>query len=194
MSSDFVERVVRDGFTLDIVYDEDPISPAEWDQLGRLVTWHRSYCFDQDGRKAFGEPQDFLAAAKAGKWVVLPVAMLDHSGVTLYEGVGEHQSDPGGWDSGQVGYIYATPERIKEAGTPRKKVKAALRSELKEWDQYVSGDVYGAVVKGPDGEVRESVWGFYGRDHAMEEGLAMLEAEIRHEEEERKKIARMMAL
>lgn len=194
MSREAVETLAKDGFTAEILHDEDPMSPKEWDQLGTLVTWHRSYCFDQDGRKVFGSPAEFLGAAKEGGWIFLPVAMIDHSGISLYEGTRAHICDPGGWDSGQVGFIYTTPERMKVIGTPTSEVENVLRGELEQWDQYVTGDVYGVVVSGPDSGVRESCWGFYGLEYAKQEAQEMLDAEIEHEKREKAKIDRMMAL
>ncbi|MBX3245529.1 MAG: hypothetical protein KF685_13835 [Acidobacteria bacterium] len=46
--------------------------------------------------------------------VILPVAMCDHSGYTFYEGTGSHAFDPGGWDSGQVGFLYVTKDRLRK--------------------------------------------------------------------------------
>jgi len=42
-------------------------------------------------------------------------------------------------------------------------VKKVLDSEVKFFNQYLQGDVYGAVIE-KDGKVIESCWGFYG-DH-----------------------------
>jgi len=199
-----VEVIEQEGFKAKIYQDEDPMSPKEWDQLGTLVTWHRRCCFDVDGQKEFGSSNDFKERAEAEGWLYLLVGMIDHSGISLYVGGGSHWSDSAGWDSGTVGVIYTTPEKIREnfliakdAEIPAETMAQAenvLRSEVETWDQYVTGDVYGIVVEGSDGEVLESVWGFYGHDDVKEEAMGMLKGVIEHEKQERKKIERMMAL
>lgn len=194
MRSKPIEQIEKDGFVAKILYDEEPVSPKDWDQLGTLVTWSRRHCFDEDGQKRFGEPADFLEEAAEGGWTYLPVAMLDHSGIHLWVGKGPHSSDSAGWDSGQVGYIYTTKERIEKLGVPEDGVLACLAGEVGTWDQYVSGDVYGIVVDGPDGEQRESCWGFYGFEYAKQEAAEMLDNVIRYEGREAAKIDRMMAL
>lgn len=48
------------------------------------------------------------------KAVIIPVGMYDHSGYTFYEGTGPHAFDSAGWDSGQVGFLYVTKDRLRE--------------------------------------------------------------------------------
>jgi len=43
------------------------------------------------------------------------------------------------------------------------KVKDILRSEVEIYDKYISGDVYGYIIKKGEEEV-ESCWGFSGDD------------------------------
>ena len=49
-------------------------------------------------------------------------------------------------------------------------VYAALHSEVKQWNDWVSGQVYGYVVRDSKGNSIDSCWGFYGSDHE-ESGL-----------------------
>jgi len=55
---------------------------------------------------------------------------LDHSGLRISV---EPFGDP--WDSGQVGFIYAT--KIEQS---RQKTKEILISEVEEYDRYLSGE------------------------------------------------------
>lgn len=187
---DPVDTIEKDGFTMKLYIDEDPTSPKEWDQFGTLVTWHRSYVFDEDGKKAFGEPGEFIEQAKREGWIYLPVFMYEHSGISLSAG---SFNDP--WDSGQVGFIYATREKMKAeyeghykprswAGRARK----LLLCEIKTWDTYVTGDVYGYVIENEDGDHEDSCWGFYGYEYAKAEALGALDYAI---EAERKADAAM---
>jgi len=83
-------------------------------------------------------------------------------------------NDP--WDSGQVGYIYATKEHIKkEYGVKRiskqlkAKVREILSAEIEEFSQYLNGEVYGFVHSKLEKcdhdhthkEHINSCWGFY---------------------------------
>jgi hypothetical protein len=200
MSDDTIEEVTHEdhgGWKAEIKYDTEPQSPKDWDQLGTLVTWHRRGHWDEDGRKVFGDPSDFLEQAKENNWRYIAVGAYEHGGITIFE-LGK--GGPGTncpWDSGQIGYIYTTPERSNEImgkDATEQQVREALQSEIKTWDQYMRGEVYGVVVKGPDGEERESCWGMYGFEYAKEEAARMLAAEIENDQEEETKISRMMAL
>lgn len=192
---DALVTVRLEGYRAELVQDQDPTSPKEWDQVGTLVTWHRRYCFEVDGQKEFGTPEDFREKAKAEAWVYVLVGMIDHSGISLYADGGPAVGDAAGWDSGTVGYIYTTEARWLElcweqAKGPspadwREQAEKVLRQEIEVWDQYVCGDVYGVVVvREADDETVDSCFGFYGYDYARGELTAMLEAEVRMAKEE----------
>jgi len=109
--------------------------------------------------------------------VLLPLRLYDHGGISMSTSHGYPYNCP--WDSGYVGYIYVTREQIrKEYGKERvsRKVKATVRrvleNEVKVYDWYLQGAVYGYVVRDPEGEEIEygSCWGFFGWDH-KESGL-----------------------
>jgi hypothetical protein len=202
MSNPAVETIEKDGFTAQLFYDENAQSPTDsgGDCEPTFVAWHRRYKFDEDGEKVFGTPQDFVKWAKENKAIYLPVSMYDHSGITVWVGAGPHEFDHEGWDSGQVGYVYATRELIAKWGYKRitKKVRENVLNQLgthiKTWDQYLTGDVYGYVITGPDGENVDSCWGYYGDEYAKKEMLAALDNAIEYEQKESKKIEGMMRL
>lgn len=209
MRSEAVDTITMDGpggvWKADIFQDQDAQPPYEYcDMVGTLITWHRRYRFEEQGDQlGYERGQDWLDAVeddiKAGKLIYIDVSMLDHSGISLYEGSSAHAQDPGGWDSGQVGFFYVSKSHWDKThgGKWRKSiVQECLRSELKMWDQYVTGDVYGIVVTGPNGEENpdDSCWGFWGIDDARSEAKSMLENAIEHEKHEAEKIARVMAL
>jgi hypothetical protein len=106
-----------------------------------------------------------------GAAVVVPVYMLEHSGVWLRT---SDFNDP--WDSGQVGFAYVTNEDIqREFGKINSettaKARANLEGEVETYGQYLGGDVFGfrhykvnycpSCAK-PEEEEIDSVWGFYG--------------------------------
>lgn len=125
-----------------------------------------------------------------GATVVLPLGLIDHSGISMYVGAGAHVMDPGGWDSGLVGVIFDIPATLAETGCPPERVEEALRAEVKAYDQYLTGDVWGYVVERVDtcshGDVHadtvDSCWGFLGDEGAIEEGRRALQWAHEHEE------------
>jgi hypothetical protein len=151
-----------------IEQDTDAQDPRrEFDHLGTMVCWHRRYSLG-DG-KPDCEPSEFNPNDHT---VCLPLYLYDHSGITMST---TPFSCP--WDSGQVGWIYIDAEKIRnEYGVKRisKKLRARiadyLRAEVKEYDQFLTGEVYGFIVETEDGENVDSCWGFYGAEYAMEEG------------------------
>lgn len=166
------------GYTIRIEPDDDPESPREWDNLGTIAHWHRRY--DLGERKA--EDTEIGAFKRGGlplltrylrrycgATVVLPISLLDHSGLHIWVGSSSHWSDPGGWDSGVVGFIYDSPEGRDRCGTAPADIERVLQGEIEEFDQCLRGDVYGYIIETPDGEHVDSYWGFYGLDYCLSE-------------------------
>jgi hypothetical protein len=166
-----------------IEQDHDPMNPREeFDHLGVMVCFHRRY--------TLGDEHDYEAADYEG-WdevvkaiqdeekpvVVLPLYLYDHGGITMRTG---SFSCP--WDSGQVGFIFARREDVlKEYGKKRiskklrDEVTKRLEAEVKEYDQYLTGDVWGYIIEDDHGEELDSCWGFFGHDYCEEEAKAQLE-------------------
>jgi hypothetical protein len=153
-----IESIEKNGYRLDIKLDQYPENPRQWDNLGTLYIPRppRHCAMSDDGASA-----EEAAAAP----VVLPVYIMDHSGIAISE-------HPFGcpWDSWRAGCLYVTEERLlAEYGqnTPetREIAKKRLQGELQEYAEYVAGDVYGyTITRESDGEVMDSCWGFYGDD------------------------------
>ncbi len=171
----------RAGLTLKIVQDEDALDPRkEFDNFGKIVCWHRRYSIGDDHN--FKTPSDFLD----GFWkengrggVLIAVRMYDHSGISLSTSNGYPFNDV--WDSGQVGWTYATAEMIRQeydvkriTKKTRDKVVALLKAEVETLNQFVSGDVWGYVIEDEVGEVIDSCWGFFGYDYCEKEAKEIL--------------------
>lgn len=114
-------------------------------------------------------------------YVRLPLYLYDHSGITL-----RTRPFPDPWDSGQVGWIYVSMDKARENwpghddAEVRELAEKVLRSEVAEYDQHLTGDVWGYVVEKEDGEELASCWGCFGlqyaREAAMEEAAALATA------------------
>ena len=91
--------------------------------------------------------------------------MIAHSGITIRTTPFECR-----WDSGQIGYIIASRKKIREEFSVKRiskkliaKVTALLEGEVKVYDQYVTGDVYGFKMF-VDGKETDACCGFFGSD------------------------------
>ena len=149
------------GLTIRIEAEEYPESPCDmWEELGTMVCCHRNYNLGHE--QADVDTINELAQNKGN--IVLPLYLMDHSGLSM---------NTGGfgcpWDSGQVGIIYVSKEQVrKEWGVKRispklhKQIVACLEGQVETYDDYLTGNVWGYTVEDEDGEVLDSCAGFYG--------------------------------
>jgi hypothetical protein len=176
-------------YEIEIVPDSDPESPREWDNLGTMVCQHRRYNlgdkhdYDLSNCTSWSDVQRELGYPP----IILNLYLYDHSGITI-------SCSPFGdpWDSGQVGFIFATEETlIKEYGRIDEeiisKAKSVLEAEVKTYDEYLRGDVYGyriyEVCTCDHGhehrEEIDSCWGYYGGEEGcMEEAESVVNYKI----------------
>lgn len=167
-----IKNIQQSGFTLRILTDDDPDSPANWDNLGQIA-----YCSDRytlgTERVSRDRLDEIAAGIEDGSLIGLPVYAYIHGGVTISTGA---FSCP--WDSGQCGFVYCKASDAEDewAGDPHFRANAirVLSGEVKTFDQYLRGDIYGYVIEGKDGDVVDSCWGFYGIEHAEEEARSAL--------------------
>ena len=132
-------RIERDDYT---------DSPRERSNVGVMVCSHNRYTLPNeadlnfDEFNSWGEIEDYLIKEK-GAIEVLPIYMYDHSGITISTSYSYPYNDR--WDSGQIGFIYTTRDRIKELvgrKLSKKELKNMLNDEVKTYDQYLTGEVY----------------------------------------------------
>ena len=153
--------------TIEIHQDEIPESPREWDNLGTMVCWHNRYLLGDEQPNI--EPERFFE--DLGEEVFrLNLYLYDHSGITMNT---SGFSCP--WDSGQVGWIYVTKERVRKEYSVkriskkiRERVFNLLRSEVKTYDDYLTGNVYGYSVKDLNDEFVDGCSGYYGQEGVLE--------------------------
>lgn len=158
------------NYRLEISQDLDTESPRERDNLGTMVCFHRNYLL---GDKHSYQSRDFNGwddlekqiEKDHGPSLILPLYLFDHSGLSISTSPFSCR-----WDSGQIGFIFVSKENIrKEYGKKivSKKLRETaigyLENEVKTYDQYLTGDVYGFQLFRDDEEI-DSCWGFYGSD------------------------------
>lgn len=167
------------GYTIHIYPDEMPMDPRrDWDNhLGTMVCFHRDYDLGDDP-KVHGIDLDTareLMNKPPADWYMLPLYLYDHGGITMSTGNFANWCDPGGWDTSLVGFIYMDKatfrrETRRPNGTEVRHITKAdherayeyLRSEVKVYDHYLTGDVYGYTTESPDGKDGDSCFGYYG--------------------------------
>lgn len=98
--------------------------------------------------------------------IILPLHLLDHSGLSMSTG-----SFGDKWDSGQVGWIYANKgEAAAALGIPKGEVEnratEIMESEVSEYNSYIRGECYGFQLYQNGMEV-DSCWGFVGSPDAL---------------------------
>jgi hypothetical protein len=128
--------------------------------------------------------------------VLLPLFLYDHGGMSM-------RASPFSclWDSGQVGFIYMTLRDARENWTSckgwedtaymkgdspvtlREAARERLLAEVEEYDQYLTGEVYGFIVD-EDGEHEDSCWGLYGLEYCKEAGKEAAEWVLKTKVEE----------
>lgn len=206
MSESLAETIDYNGYRIEIHYDHDSqhADPRDADNLGVLFAPHRSYTlgdanhpsdeYDQASRAfehftEYGNRGGIRAFERwlkvyLGASVVLPLGLIDHSGISMYVGGGAHAMDPGGWDSGTIGVIFDTTSTREATGAPIEDIERQLIAEVEEYDLYLTGQVYGFVIYDPDGDdTNESCWGFLGEKYVIEEAKSVVDAEIKYRKE-----------
>jgi len=156
-----MEDLKYKGYTIKIIQDEDPMNPrTENDNLCTMACFHNRYNL---GDKHDFTPESLMELVKSKDVVALPLFLLDHSGITM--STGRFACDSAGWDTSAVGYIFLSLEKArKELGSDvtRERIEEILRAEVTEYDDYLTGNVYGFQAIDKDGDEVGSCWGFIG--------------------------------
>ena len=170
--------IENERYKLEIFDDINPCSPREFDNLGTMVCFHRRYHLGDETElkssdfSSWEELENYLYKEE-NALIAIPVFMYDHSGLWINT---TGFSCP--WDSGQVGYIYISKEKVRREYSCKrisKKLKEMIRemlcSEVDLYNDYLSGNVYGFTLT--DKENAEEIdcsCGFYGTDY-IENGI-----------------------
>lgn len=182
-------------FLIEVEQDESPESPRDWDNLGKMICFH--------GRYNLGDKHDYNSDDYSG-WeeqrkdieknedvcVILPLYLYDHGGITI-------STTPFScrWDSGQIGWVYVSKSKVREEYSVKRitqdiidKVTKILEGEVKTYDTYLRGEVYGyRIFKVEECNLGhehknlvESSWGYYGDDECMTEAESIVNNYIEH--------------
>jgi len=154
MSDKMEDEYENEKLKLKVEQDEDPEDPRDWGDLGIMVAFHKRYNLGDktdltsDQFNNWNEVEDYLIKHEKAK-VILPLYVYEHGGLAIR--TGPFFEDPGGWDSGRVGFIYTTEKKIKEIYGDKKpsekEIKDALESEVRTYNDYLEGNIYRLVLE-----------------------------------------------
>lgn len=224
MASDPIETVTHGSFTIRIYPDYDAENPRkDREQFGTLLffddrnkdladrapTWEEERALTHNDAAA-ADDLDALVRHLTRNGAIGPILAVE--GLT-----GPYQVlrawrladvDADDWAAGRFGIFFTTRDALSAAGHPADahpalaasgELETWLHAELDEYNDYLSGNVYGYVVKPVDrtlrgghgivgwstaaGELvpvygdplRESCWGFYGLDYCTDEAKRVAE-------------------
>lgn len=149
----------------------DGLTEVDCDECdGRGVTAYGDECLQCEGSGQETLTMEAFLKRDRGATVILPLGLLDHSGISMYVGAGAHPQDSGGWDSGQVGVIYTTAERVKQVmgeDLSEEQVVEMLRQEVTRYDAYLTGMLYRYEILDGDGDIEDSCGTYYTAEEAV---------------------------
>ena len=150
-----------------LFYEEYSESPRLDDNVATILTWERNYNSPDENDDTFEEFAEkhgvdvskewnldsVMEAMRKEGYYVVPVYALHHS-VSHYSTHDFH--DP--WDSGVAGIAFCK----KQKGLPDDDdyLRRIIEDEIKVYDAWVNGEVYGIDLLGQDGAVLDTSAGY----------------------------------
>ena len=152
------------GYTIEIFQDCESNPREDFDELGTMVCFHNRHNL---GDKHKFTTKTIQQLVKRKDVLSLPLYLLDHSGLTMRTKPFQCK-----WDSGQVGFIFVTKEEVrKEFGVKRVSpnlrahIVWLLKKEVEMYDHFLTGDIYGFIIKDGSGNPVDACHGYYGYNH-----------------------------
>jgi len=138
-----IEKTVSGYKAKYLTVDNDPMDPrTEFDNIGNMFCEHGRYNIGDKHNYVFGDFNswdDFKARIENDYNVALiyPLFLYDHSGLRIRMFPFNDR-----WDSGQVGFVFVTKEKIKEVyGETEDLMEDVLRNSLEKAKTSIEGEV-----------------------------------------------------
>ena len=170
-------------------YDNYPTDPRSWDNLGTMVCFHKRHDlgdttdYRSQDYDAWGDLRNDIEENE-GEVIILPLFLYEHGGSTI-------RTSPFGcqFDSGQVGFIYVSKDKIEKEGIDESKVIEYLENEVETYDKFLRGECFGYKVfkikicslGHKHEEEVESCFGYYDEDDCMTDGVGMVDFHLKRE-------------
>lgn len=189
-----VDTIYKDnsGRFFKLFYDEYSDSPRLYDNVATILTWERNYKSPDENNDTFEEFAEkhgvdvskgcnldsVMDAMREGGYYVVPVYALHH-GVSHYSTYDFH--DP--WDSSVVGIAFCK----KQKGLPDNNdyLRSIIDDEIKVYDAWVNGEVYGIDLLGQDAAVLDTCAGYMmpyeNRTEVLKDMLSSVGVDIQDE-------------
>jgi hypothetical protein len=186
----------NEKWKLEIVNDTHANSPREDVDyhIGKMVCFHNKYNLPKEieiNHNDFDGWNEMEKHLKKEFDFILPIYMYDHSGQTI-------STTQFGckWDSGQIGFIVTNKAIVRKMYMVKnvtkkiaERVLIDLVAEIKEYDQYLTGDIYGFEVTNKETNESDSCYCFYGSniwnngmcEHIEDDCLESLKTELENE-------------
>ena len=168
MRNEPAEIIKYMGYEIKIYQDDGPTNPRENDHLGTMLCKHSRYNLGDTKESQAMSPDEIKVHVNRKDVISLPLYILDHSGICMKTSFINTYM---GWDTSMVGWITVKKSKaLKEWNKKKwtklfeKKILSVLESEVREYSDYLEGNVYGYIIT-QDGEKYDSRWGFYP-DHS----------------------------
>ncbi len=168
-----IETIEYKGYKIKIYQDESPIDPREDDNFGTMLCKHNSYDLGDVKESKAMNHEEIKEFIKRKDVISLSLYLYDHSGLYLKSSrngnpwYGRLPQGHAEFDSGLVGFIVVTKEKILKEWSKKRMSKALtekafklLESEVQTYADYIEGNVVGYVIE-KDGDHIDSCWGFY---------------------------------
>lgn len=207
MKNEPFESIEYRGYTINIYRDDDPQNPiTDFDMLGTIAYKHPRFILGHEKIDDVGEffieklnqiqnrDNDFwnMESEKVRKYFdkfycYLPVFAYEHGGITL-------KTSPfyDSFDSGIIGFIYVLKSKClgewkKKRWTKEfeNKIKNILKSEIEQFDDYLTGNCWGYEVVDENETFVDSLWGYIGHMKlCIEDAKSLVDFEIKAREQQ----------
>jgi len=161
----------NEKFKLEIENDEFPINPRENDNLSEMICFQNRYNlgdahnYQSNDFSGWDEMKKGILKSK-NPAIILPLHLYDHSGITISTIPFTCR-----WDSGQVGYVLVTKEKVYSEYKVKRitkklieKINRIILCEVEEYDNFISDNVYSYNLLNKNTCEEDSCGGFYGSD------------------------------
>ena len=136
-----------------------------------------------------------------GEVVILPISMYEHSGITLWFGSKWGHPDAQ-WDCSSIGFAFVEKKTAEKEMSQRilpdgqkndwkEWAYTIMEGEMKTYDQYLRGEVFGYMIEDEEGEMSSNVhlcgcWGYYDHEHLLEDAKNNIDTYLEEKDKQRK--------
>lgn len=176
MTNDVYKTYTVNGCTIEIVPDYDSESPeAIGDEGLYLMASHRDFFVRGKELDAVNNPEGWKELKKTHH--IFQLEAYIHSGVHLALVEAKESLPDRQWDVSRLGVVCAAKKEWKS----RKDAYKAAQGLVETWNDHLSGNVYGFIVRDSYGELIESIYGFSGdpeKSGVMSEAEAVAKSHV----------------